>query len=332
MKRVIGFSLVVSSMILIGCGGDSNSKDEDSKESVDAVLTKSEAATGVPSGIDFNNKTSLRLKQKRKSSKLFKLNKKIRMIQKEELYSCSETGTTSIDTAAFIMSKSGMLVISKDCLHYNTDTKLYEYNDGTFFTSDDETVAVSTNYTYIPDYVNYPNNGTKSNLTVKMNSSNGIEEIFMDGLEEEYINDILIKKEAYSNLTIKLESNNNMEKIFGNGEMEEYEKGVIDEKIRFNNLLMIENKNKKTWFFEGGFGYESGCFSEYHVYNTKDNDWLVESKENSNEWSSGTLYIDNAEYDYDNLDVTVTKQGKKGTFTQQELLEELERKKKTTDC
>ena len=131
---------------------------------------------------------------------------------------------------------------------------------------------------------------------------------------------------------MKTERDGNIEKMFADGEMEEYEKDVKDESTRFHNLVMKNNKDKKSWFIEGGFGSKIGCFSEYHVYNTKETDWLIESKNNSNEWSSGTLYIDNATYRYSGSNVTVEKQDKKGIFTQQELLDELKKKKNSTDC
>jgi len=340
MKKIFISSLVLSSILLIGCGGDSDSKDKDNKESVDSVLSKSEAATGVPSGINFKNKTSLRLKQEHKISKMLKVTKQIQKkflkmnssYHKEEVYSCSESGTMAMDTEYTYMSKIGTNISYTECLDYDKKTGLYKYNDGSLFISLDETIISETNYSSIPDYFNHPNSGTKANIKFTTNSSATVEDIFMDGIEEEYVDDVLIKKDTYSNVRMKTERDGNIEKMFADGEMEEYEKDVKDESTRFHNLVMKNNKDKKSWFIEGGFGSKIGCFSEYHVYNTKETDWLIESKNNSNEWSSGTLYIDNATYRYSGSNVTVEKQDKKGIFTQQELLDELKKKKNSTDC
>ena len=342
MNKIFILSLILSSILLVGCGSDDDSKDN-SKQSVDEVLSKSEAATGTPSGIDFNNKTSLRLKQEQKNNKLFRVHSKIKKIQKnilkinssyqkEESYPCSASGTMSMDIAFVAMSKNGMNFTFNECLDYNEETRLHEYDNGMLFISTDKTTMMTTNYTSIPDYYNYPNTGEKSNLKLSTETKNGTKIFFGDGTDEEYIDDVLIKKDKYSNFKMKIETKENIEEIFAHGEIEEFEKDVKDEEIRYHNLTIKNNTVKNTFFVEGGFGYKSGCFSEYHIYNTKETDWLVSHTDNSNKWSSGTLYVDNATYRYHGSDVTVEKQDKKGEFTQQELLDEIERKKNSTDC
>ena len=289
MKKVITkifiSSLVLSSILLIGCGSDDD-KDDD-KESVDTVLSKSEAATGTPSGIDFNNKTSLRLKREQK---IYKMALKMGSImQKEELLACSESGTLSYDEIDKKVSYS-------QCMDYNDETKLYEYHDGIMNLSEDETSVIFSNFYEELDYVNYPDTGIHWHIEVSFSKEGNIENSLI------------------------------------NGEMKRYKNGYYTEEEKFSKLILKENIIKKTLFIEGGYAYKSGCLDENHIYNTKETDWLVENKDQSNKWSAGTLYIDNAIYRYHGLDVTVEKQDKKGEFTQQELLDEIERKKNSTDC
>lgn len=286
MKKIFISSLMLSSILLVGCGSDDDTKD-DSKQSVDAVLSKSEAASGTPSGVDFNNKTSLRLKREQKVNKM--VLKMSENFYKEETIACSDGGALSYDAVNKKISYS-------KCIDYNSETQLYEYHDGVMQLSQDEESVAFSNYYEELDYLNNPDTGIYWHI------------------------DVLFSKE------------NNIENSLIDGEMKSYKNGYYIEEEKFSKLTLKENIVNKKWFIKGGYSYKGGCLDENHLYNTKETDWLVEDKDNSNYWSSGTLYIDNATYRYNNLDVTVEKQDKKGIFKQQELIDELERKKNSTDC
>jgi hypothetical protein len=116
------------------------------------------------------------------------------------------------------------------------------------------------------------------------------------------------------------------------GTIDEYQNGAIVETITATNLIMRNKSLEKAWYFNGGLYYKSGCFSQTHVYKTDDKSWLIENSQNDNYWSSGILYVDNAKYVYSGDEVTVTKEGKTGTFKQQALIDELNREKSSTDC
>ena len=286
MKKIFISSLILSTILLVGCGSDDDTKD-DSKQSVDAVLSKSEAASGTPSGVDFNNKTSLRLKREQKVNKM--VLKMSENFYKEETIACSYGGALSYDTVNKKISYS-------KCIDYNSKTQLYEYHDGVMQLSQDEESVAFSNYYEELDYLNNPDTGIYWHI------------------------DVLFSKE------------NNIENSLIDGEMKSYKNGYYIEEEKFSKLTLKEDIVNKKWFIKGGYSYKGGCLDENHIYNTKKTDWLVEDKDNSNYWSSGTLYIDNATYRYNNLDVTVEKQDKKGIFRQQELIDELERKKNSTDC
>ena len=290
-RKIFIPSLILSSILLTGCG--SNEDKDDGKQSVDAVLSKSEAATGTPSGIDFNNKTSLRLKREQKVYKKIVL-KMGSILQKEE-FACSESGTILYDKG----EGDSFSAVFSECIDYDTDTKLYTYNDGSMMLTTDEnniTNIIFSNYYEIPDYNNHSDSGT------------------------------------YWHISLIASTEGNIEKSLIDGEMKSYKDGYSTEEEKFYKLIFKENIVKKTSLIKGGYSYKSGCLDENHVYDTKESDWLVEDRSNSDNWSSGTLYVDNAIYRYDGLNVTVEKQDKKGIFTQQELRDELKEKKNSTDC
>ena len=290
-KKIIS-SLILSSILLAGCGSDDKDKDS-GKQSVDAVLSKSEAAVGTPSGIDFNNKTSLRLKREQKVYKKI-VSKMDGIVQKEEL-ACSQSGTILYDKG----EGDSFSALFSECIDYDADTKLYTYTDGSMMTTTDENGVLNitfSNYYEIPDYMNHADTG------------------------------------IYWHISLIASRDGDIETSLINGEMKSYKDGYYTEEEKFSKFTLKENSANKTLFLKGGYSYKGGCLDENHVYDTKESDWLVEDTKNSDNWTKGTLYVDNATYRYDGLNVIVEKQDKKGEFTQQELRDEIERKKKSTDC
>ncbi len=287
-KKIFMSSVIVSSILLIGCGS-SGDTTEDRTQSVNEVLSKREAAIGTPSSAEnFNNKVKLKLKREQKVYKKI-ASKMGGIIQKEESYSCSNGGVATVDTINKKVSFS-------KCAYYNDETNLSEYHDGIVQLSQDDTTVSYSNYYEELDYVNYPGIGTYWHVTISLSKKDNITEVSIDG------------------------------------DMNSYVDNYYTEEQKFSNFILKENTVKKTFFIEGGYSYKSGCFSENHVYNTHETNWLVESKDQRAKWSAGILYVDNATYTYKGLNVMVEKQGKKGEFTQQELFDEIQRAKNSTDC
>ena len=208
-------------------------------------------------------------------------------MQKAEVASCSDSGTISVETLA----DNSQYMYADNCIDYDSDTDKYEYMDGGIKVSADGNTMIITQFTDIPDAENYPKTGT-----------------YMDG-EMTYYTD------------------GNIEEYYLDISMQTYNNAILEEDMKFYNFTLKYDNLRKASYFDGKYYYKSGCFQEDHTFKTDNNNWLVENSSNSNYYSSGTVTVDNIKYVYSGTDVTVTKDNKTRTFTQQELIDELDKER-----
>jgi len=214
-------------------------------------------------------------------------------LEKETL-SCGISGTYDA-----VQDSDGLIsIIYNECVEYNQNTGLNEYYHGTISMSSDGENFRLYGYSEIPDYNNFGTGTYYKDVKIYMHSEKGIDELKVDGTIEEYSN------------------------------------GYVGETMTYTNLVMKNNSKEKSWYFKGGFydKVENSCFTENHIYDTDNNDWLIESSTNDDYWSSGTLYVDSMRYVYSGDSVTVTKGDISTTFKQQELIDGLKEERSSTDC
>jgi len=212
-------------------------------------------------------------------------------MQKADVVACSESGTMSVETFA----DNRQYISTDNCLDYDSDTGKYSYMDGSIEMSADGNTMTITRFTDIPDANNYPSTGT-----------------YMDGKMTYYTDGN--KEESYLDIS-----------------MQTYNNAILKEDIKFYNFTLKYNNNKKSSYFDGRYYYKSGCFNEDHTFKTDNNHWTVENSINSNYYSSGTVTVDNIKYLYSGTEITVTKDNKTKTFTQQAFIDELNNKKNSSD-
>jgi len=212
-------------------------------------------------------------------------------MQKVEVEACSESGTFSYE----IFADNSEYYSYDNCIDYDSDTDKYEYMHGSIKVSADGNTMIITQFTDIPDAENDSSTGTYTDGTIIDYTDGNIEESYLDASIQTYNNDILEEDMEFYNFTFK-----------------------------YDNL-------RKASYFDGRYYYKSGCLKEDYTFETDNNNWLVENSINSDYYSSGTVTVDNIKYVYSGTDVTVTKDNKTRTFTQQELIDELNNIKNSSD-
>jgi hypothetical protein len=207
--------------------------------------------------------------------------------------SCSVSGTYEVS-----QDYNGLYrVVYNDCIDYDELLDVVSYYNGKVSISEDGEHYHLYNYREIPDYYNAMGDGT-------------------------YYKDVSIYyHDDYSFAEIRID-----------GEIDEYRNEYIYEKMDYKDIVLKNNKVENSWYISGGFSDEVNCFKDSHEYRTDDRDWLIESSVEPNYLESGTLYVDNIKYVYHGDKVTVTKDGKSKTFTQQELLDALDKKRNESNC
>jgi hypothetical protein len=144
MKKLLSLSLILPSIILIGCGsGGSDKKGE--KHTVEEALKISDVVFNAPRDIDFNNKTHLKLKSTHK--RIAKLGIK----PKKESGTCDISGTFEIEED----SEGTISAVYYECVDHNEETGLNEYSNGAVTMSADQEYFTFFNYSEIPDYSNF---------------------------------------------------------------------------------------------------------------------------------------------------------------------------------
>ena len=210
-----------------------------------------------------------------------------------ETTACDINGTFSYEQQI----DGSIIGIYNNCIVYNNETGLYEYTHGTMTISADLENFAFYNYSYMPDY--YNNYGTG---------------------------------DYYEDIKMSIHSENNITDIKIDGIYKEYKDNKPLETMVFNNLIIKENNQTNAFYFKGGFSDRIRCFNENHIYETDNNDWLVPSSTNPDYYQSGTLFVDATQYRYHGDMVTVRKGEKVGEFRQQDLIDELNKKRNGEDC
>ncbi len=289
MKKRLYLSLILASLLIVGCGSGKKDKEKDVKHTIEDALKIGEVVYNTPKDIDFNNKTRLNLKRgKNLYNKILKLSNSF---QKGTAEDCNISGTVDVE----YQNDGTLYMIYNECIYPN-NLGLKEYIDGTMSFSGDGS-SMTFDYIYASDYDN--NYGTYDyydNLKMSTHSERYIKEFIIDGVYKHY-------------------KDNN-----------------LFENMSFNNLIMKENNQTNAFYFKGGFSDKIRCFNENHIYETDSNDWLVESPTNSNYYQSGTIYVDATQYKYHGDMVTVRKGERVGEFKQQDLIDELNKKRNGEDC
>ncbi len=297
MNKLIKLSLILTpSIILIGCGsGGSDNNNE--KQTIESALKISNAVYASPRSIEYSHKS--RQVFTKKTKRIYNKITKITNNFEKETYPCDVSGNYEME----MINENSFYVTYNSCIAYNKDTQTNDFNNGTVSMSfDNET------------------NTTK----IKMEYYSSIED-YDNATEGTYYKDIFMSEHIEGKNITEFEIDGTIE-YYNVNDLSVYET------MTYSNLLMKENNATKAWFYKGGFYDKVGCFTQNHVYETDENDWLVENSKNSDYWSSGTLYVDSTRYVYSGDMVTVTKGDSKGTFKQQELIDELNKEKSSTDC
>jgi hypothetical protein len=293
MKKLLILSLILPSIFLIGCGSGSSDK----KQSIEATVDKGDVAANRPAFNNFSNQTSQNFlgsgkRHKKIYNKISKIDNQIR----KNTIAC-EKGSYDWERK----SDGAISLFYHNCINLNSDTKLYEYYNGTVTRSGDKEHFTLYKYSEILDVATFQRGTYYKDIKLYTHNENNIEETKIDGTME----------------MMELHQDGNHKVL---------------ETMTFSNLLMKNNTSKKSWFFKGGLYYKVGCYTQNHIYETKKDSWLIENSSNKDYWSSGVLYIDSMRYAYNGDKVTVTKGDAKGTFTQQELIDEVNNKIKSTKC
>lgn len=213
--------------------------------------------------------------------------------EKVETSVCGISGTVDIEE----LSDGTLTILYSDCVNYSSKTELSEYYNGKIQTNAKGNQISFYGLKEILDYENYPKTST-----------------------------------YYDNINISYSSEDGIEDIKINGKLDIYEDGDVVEKMSYSDFTMKTNLINRSYYMAGYFSDKTRCYFEEHLYKTENNDWLVEDSLNSENWSSGTLYIDNVKYVYNGESVTVTKNNQQKTFTQQELRDEYNKNRDKTDC
>ncbi len=289
MKKILWIGLLIlSSILIMGCGSSDSKDDNKETSSVENVLKKSEVAFNAPKEIDFTNKTNMRLKR---VQKLYKTSLEEGKRAYKEVISCDIAGNYTLERD----NTGTTYIYYSDCIYTNKETNILTYVNGTVAVSRDKTTVKFLDFEEIPD-INYDATGTYTNIEISFQETGSLSAFFLDG------------------------------------RVEDYAEGKLVSSVSFSKLLIKREQVKEAWFMKGGFSYKEGCLSENHIYDTDPNNWLIEHDANSDFWKSGTLYVDNYTYKYSGENVTVYRGEKQGTFSQQELLDEIENKRLSDSC
>ena len=290
MKKLLVLSLILPSVVLIGCGsggGDSSSKTQ----SIESALKIGNVVMNAPQSVDYNNKTSQTFKrQKRAYDIIAKMGNNF----EKETIKCDVNGTSEFELNA----DGSYSFFDNRCIDYNSETGKNDFTNGYISISQDAEHIEYSGYSEIEDYDNATEGIYYKDVKMYQHTEDNINEFKIDGTIEYY--------NVFSLYTF--------------------------ETTTYTSLIIKENKTKKSWYYKGGFYDKYGCFTQNHIYDTDDNHWLVEDSKNKDYWLSGTLYVDSMRYIYNKDMVTVTKGDNKGTFKQQEIIDELNKKKNEKDC
>jgi hypothetical protein len=299
MKKIVALSgILVMVSLFIGCGSsdkggssepvkNNNANNNGSNSESSELLGKARSVNGASTEMTFRNRAGRRAPAK--------MHQKLSKSSLEAgIYSCSQSGTFEVT----IMDIGDTVFSHSNCIYLDEDNKSV-YEDGTvkYGNSENPTEYTFLNYTYIPDFEDYPNTG-----------------------------------EVTKKLTIAFYTKGNEEMFYIDGEMDFYDKGNIVEKLAYSNFLYKENTQTKAFYVKGGASDTFKCFAENYTYKTSEESWLLPQDTNPDYYKSGSININGMTYTYNGDMVTLSENGKTATFTQKEVLESFEETSTKTDC
>jgi len=179
------------------------------------------------------------------------------------------------------------------CTNFNNETYLYEYYNGTIGVSKNKESMFAREYWYVPN-IDSPNTGVYMNLSINSHQSGNILETDADG------------------------------------RMTNFSDGNIIEDSILNEVIIKEDSSNNAIYLDGSYKYKAGCIDESYTFKTLE--WLIPNSNNEEEYTSGIITVNEMTYTYRGDRVVVKYGDKEGEFSQQELNEEMKKKKSSTEC
>ena len=281
-------SIVVTSLILIGCGGSSkNPKDisnniEETKNIEEAQ--KNLSALNVLESIDLPE-LAISLPNSNKILNKF-TNKEFNQLQKKETVACSDGGSMTYDIPEYdilddILKNEKTIVYTFDsCQNGST------YMDGKmeFVQKDDNSFEIDL------DKLTFRHDSEKlyMDINIRINEEAGIETANMNGT---------------INQTTKTDEKNNI--------------------TLTNFIIKTKETSDESWrTIDGSMKLDSKCIAEKYLFETVEK--LVDAKDGSDNLESGILKLNGATYTFNNPYVTIKVGSESKTMLQNELEERME--------
>jgi len=278
------YSLILALFIALqGCGSSSSSDSSGGQSSSD-LLKLSDVTMETPSGIQFNNQANSSTSAKM-INKLKSVYQKFNKRSDDGIYTCDIGGTLQQTT-----DDNNVTWKYSSCINYNSQSSKYEYIDGIMEYGNYEGYPFIkfTKYSMVPDYENSPNTGN-------------------------YYEDILA---MYKNKTASDPSNG----VYLTGSGAEVTDNQITNSYEYKDMLFMQ-KNRNSFYIDGSYKFKIGsCDTVESLYKMNDNTWLTTNPNNPDYIDSGTIYVNGVKYVFNGDKVTITKNSKTNTFTQQEFI------------
>jgi hypothetical protein len=222
------------------------------------------------------------------------LNKTHRVYKSSILNSKTTVQECSLEgTMSYEETATEDIITFNTCTNLNNETYLYEYYNGTIGVSKNQESMFAREYWYIPN-TDSPYTGVYMNLSISSHQSGNILETEADGRMTNFSDGNIIEDSILNKVTIKEDSSNN------------------------------------AIYLDGSYKYKAGCIDESYTFKTLE--WLVPNSNNEEEYTSGIIIVNGMTYTYRGDRVIVKYGDKEGEFSQQELNEEMKKKKTSTEC
>ena len=295
-KMLLTIAIALGSSMFIGCGSSSDNGGTKTMSSLKSDISK---LPSEPGQIQHNNASNASNVKNKMQQKIRKAKKERQSMEKgEDIKSCGKNGT--IET---IWYSDALDFVFNECI----DEKTYQNGTYTYYFENENGFSTSlfSNFTYIEDIEDNPS----SKITMR-------------------------KLELTDNYSNK-ENNVNREISYMDGDMTSHLNGEKVEYNEYMNFVFLEDKNSKSFYVNGTTKIVSKCYSSTDTYTMDDKDastWLVDHDTNENYLKSGTITINGLKYVFHDEDVTLSKDGKTETITQDEMIEVMEGSSTENGC
>ena len=299
-KTVLLSKILVITSLFMGCNSSDNSDSEPVKNALTPESTATPTVTPTPKPTNNNdafrllNKarsvhradTGIKFDNKKATNSASKMQRKSN--NESETYNCGVSGTFTLTL------KDNLTIIeNSDCIYVEENKYIYE--NGVMAYANNNTTYFYTDYTFIPDYENYPGTGV-----------------------------------YYKELGIGFSSENNLDAYYFNGTIDSYEQGNVVQKSHYYDFYYAEDIRTHYFYISGKTSDTFKCFSEDYTYETLE--ILIPHDSNPDYYKSGTIVINGMKYVYNGDKVTLSENGETATFLQQEVLEYFEEETSGDSC